>query len=127
MVQILCKNSWWNVKLKRLGTLLLCLLLNLIYLRLCVCKSWVCFRSCQQIFNCDKWFQIRRLEGFAHRFTPNLSWKIDNDSKYLKIIEPEARLVAFKGFTFYVGSMYLVIIVPNFQSNMLLHTASFFT
>eukprot|EP00250_Pteridium_aquilinum_P005707 c15761_g1_i1 orf=361-2163(-) len=44
--------------------------------------------------------------GFS-RFTPNLLWKIDGDAKFLKIIEPEARSSAFKGFTFHVGSMYL--------------------
>ena len=43
------------------------------------------------------------------RFTPNLLWKIDGDAKSLKIIETDARGLVFKGFTLYVGSMYLVI------------------
>ncbi|KAH7290495.1 hypothetical protein KP509_30G050900 [Ceratopteris richardii] len=41
------------------------------------------------------------------RFTPNMQWKIDGDAKCLKIIEPEAREPAFKGFIFYVGLNYL--------------------
>ncbi|KAI5058177.1 hypothetical protein GOP47_0026347 [Adiantum capillus-veneris] len=41
------------------------------------------------------------------RFTPNLQWKIDGDAKYLKVIEPDTRSVAFQGFVFYIGSIYL--------------------
>lgn len=41
------------------------------------------------------------------RFTPSLSWEIDGDAKVLKIPEPEIRGTAFKGYTFYVASMYL--------------------
>ncbi|MCO5563654.1 hypothetical protein L7F22_017301 [Adiantum nelumboides] len=41
------------------------------------------------------------------RFTPNLQWKIDGDAKFLKIIEPEVRSVAFKDLIFYIGSIYL--------------------
>lgn len=41
------------------------------------------------------------------RFIPNMLWKTDDDAKSLKIAEPEVRLMAFKGLTFYVGPIYM--------------------